>query len=419
MNTPQPVAWSATAPHAGHAAALRRHLPALAALLALAALGAWLLPRALLGPGVALATVQQRDFAQTVVASGHVEAPHRISIGAQVTGTVRRVPVAEGQDVPAGQVLVELEDAEARAALAQADLGVVQAQARLRQVREVQSSVADQQVRQSEVNLRNARVQLQRSEDLQRQGFIGQVALDDARKAVDLAESQWRAAQVQAASAQPGGSDLALAESSLAQARAAAAAARSRLDYLTLKAPAAGTLIARDVEPGDVVQPGKALMVLSPSGATQLVVQIDEKNLHLLALGQPARASADAWPDQPFDARLAYVNPGIDAQRGSVEVKLLVPQPPAMLRQDMTVSVDIRVAARAQAVLVPAEAVQAIDSPQPWVLVFDDGRLHRRVLKLGLRGGGFCEVLSGLKPGERVLAGAPGTLHDGSRVRAP
>ena len=73
-------------------------------------------PRALLGPQVPVRTVVQRDFVQSVVASGHVEAPHRVSIGAQIIGTVNRIPVAEGQVVAAGQVLVELDAVEARAA---------------------------------------------------------------------------------------------------------------------------------------------------------------------------------------------------------------------------------------------------------------------------------------------------------------
>ncbi len=78
---------------------------------------------------------------------------------------------------------------------------------------------------------------------------------------------------------------------------------------MTIEAPVDGTLIARNVERGNVVQPGKALMVLSPAGATQLVVQIDEKNLNLLQIGQEALASADAYPGERFAARIVYMNP--------------------------------------------------------------------------------------------------------------
>ena len=70
-----------------------------------------------------------------------METPHRISIGSQIVGVVKNIPVSEGQIVQAGQVLIELDDAEWRAAAQQADMLVLQAQARLRQVREVQAPV--------------------------------------------------------------------------------------------------------------------------------------------------------------------------------------------------------------------------------------------------------------------------------------
>lgn len=390
-----------------------------AALLVAVAAGVagWYGPGWVLGPQVALSVVTQRDFIQSVVASGHVEAPHRVSIGTQITGTVRRVPVAEGEVVKAGQDLVELDSAEARAAAAQADAAVLQAQARLRQLREVQAPVAKQAVRQAEINLDNARTQWRRSAELHAQGFIGQAALDDARKTVDLGEAQLRSAQLQLESALPSGSDHAVATTALAQARASAMAAHTREGYATITASVAGTLIDRAVEPGDVVQPGKALMVLSPAGRTQLVVQIDEKNLRLLALGQPAQASADAYPAQRFDATLDYINPGVDVQSGSVEVKLGVPQPPAYLKQDMTVSVDIRVATRARALLVSLDAVHDVDTAQPWVLKVEGRRAHRQPVQLGLRSGGLGEVLAGLQAGDRVVPLAASDIRDGSRLR--
>jgi HlyD family secretion protein len=398
-------------------AVARPHRTALLIALGVLGAGLWFGPSLLLGPQVAVREVIQRDFVQTVVASGHVETPHRVSIGAQITGTVKRVPVAEGQIVKAGQVLVELESAEWQAATAQAEVAVAQAQARLRQLSEVQAPVAQQALRQAEVSLANARTQWRRSVALEQQGFIGSAALDDARKAVDLAEAQHRAAQTQLRSAQPSGSDYAVAATALAQARASADAARSRLHYATIVAPAAGTLIDRMVEPGDVVQPGKALMVLSPAGDAQVVVQIDEKNLHLLALGQPARASADAYPEQRLAARLVYINPGIDAQRGSVEVKLALLEAPGHLAQDMTVSVDIEVAARSHAVLVPADAVQDADAAQPWVLKVDGRTARRQNLRLGLRSDGLCEVLDGLRAGDRVVPASSLGIADGSRLR--
>lgn len=387
----------------------------------IAGLSLWLGPRWLLGPQVEVTDVIQRDFVQSVVASGHVEAPHRVNIGTQIVGMVQRVPVAEGQTVKAGQVLIELESAELQAAAAQADVAVLQAQARLRQLREVQMPVAEQALRQAQINLNNARTQLQRNTALYKQGFIGQAALDEAQKAVDLNQAQAHAAQKQLETLESTGSDYAVATTALAQARANAEAAHSRLRYATITAPADGTLINRDVEPGDVVQPGKALMVLSPAGETQLLVQIDEKNLHLLTLGQPAQASADAYAAQRFSATLVYINPGVDLQRGSVEVKLAVPKPPGYLKQDMTVSVDIQVATRAQAVLISTDAIHEIDGANPWVLKVDGHHARRQAVRLGLHNGGLSgglsEVLEGLKPGDLVVPVSASDIRDGSRLR--
>ena len=398
-------------------ARLRAHRVAALVVVAAGALAVWFGPLLLLGPEVPVTVAVKRDFAKSVVASGHVEAPHRVTIGAQIVGVVARVPVAEGQTVVAGQTLVELDRSEASAAASGADLAVAQAQSRLRQLVEVQEPTSAQAVRQARVNLDNARTQLVRQTDLFHQGFIGQAALDAAQRDVDLNEAQLTSATSQWRSAQAAGSDYAVAESTLAQARANAAAAHSRLGYTTLSAPVAGILIDRQVEPGDVVQPGKALMVLSPAGRAQVVVQIDEKNLQSLAVGQRAAISADAYPEQRFAGTVAYINPGVDAQRGSVEVKLDVAEPPDYLRQDMTVSVDIVVAERRAAVLVPTDAVREPDSGHPWILTVVDQRVRRHDVRLGLRAAGFTELTDGAAAGDLIVAAAQAGVAPGERVR--
>jgi HlyD family secretion protein len=400
------------------AALLKRHGGQLALGVLVLGVGTSLLITELRGPTLTTSTVVRRDFVQTVVASGRVASPHRIDIGSQVTGTVIEVPVRDGQTVTASQVLVRLNSDEARATLAQADLAVRQAEIKLRQLREVQAPVAEQALRQAQATAQTARAQWQRQQDLFRQGFIGQAALDESARAMDVADAQARAAQKQAETARAGGADLALADATLVQARATADAARARLAYQTLQAPLAGTLITRNVEVGDVVQAGKVLFSLSPSGVTQLVLQIDEKNLRLLRLGQPALASADADPAQRFNATLAYINPGVNAQTGAVEVRLDVPQPPALLQQDMTVSVDIEVARRPQALLVPADAVHDEPGEASWVMVVRDGRAQRQTLRTGLRSPGWIELLdTGLQPGDAVLpVGA--AVQPGGRVHA-
>jgi len=369
------------------------------------------------GPQVLTETLMRQDFVQTVVASGHVESPNRIDIGAQVTGTVVRVPVAEGQNVRAGELLVELASSELRASERQAQVAVTQAQARLRQLREVQAPVAEQTLRQGQANLDNARSILKRNEELYQKGFIGEAALEDSRKTLELADAQMRSAQKQVETTHTSGSDYAMAQAAVAEAQANAEAARARARYALIRAPLGGTLIGRNVEVGDVVQPGKVLMTLSPMGRTQLIVQIDEKNLRLLVLGQKALASADAYPQQRFEAVLVYINPGVNAQTGAVEVKLDVPAPPSVLKQDMTVSVDIEVARVKNALTISTNTVRDIGSAAPWVLCVENGHAVQRKVRLGLRGGGTIEVLEGLREGD-VVVSTPEIIRPGARVRA-
>ena len=372
--------------------------------------------RVVLGPKIPAALVVQRDFIQTIVATGHVETPHRISVGSQIVGVVKNIPVSEGQIVQAGQVLIELDDAEWRAAAQQADMLVLQAQARLRQVREVQAPVAAQSLVQAEINVSYAEKQWHRNVDLFTKSFISQVALDEAKKNVDLTQAQLQTAKKQVQTTHPTGSDYQIAATALSQAEANSKIAYSRRQHTVIKTPIAGTLISRDVETGDVVQAGKALMTLSPSGATQLVVQIDEKNLPLLVLGQLARASADAYPTLNFSAAISYINPSVDLQRGSVEIKLNVPEPPAYLRQDMTVSVDIQVATRLRALLVPTDTIHDVKGRQPWVLKVADGKARKQVLRVGLQSAGMSEVLSGLSVNDRVLT-FTNEVNEGDRIR--
>lgn len=395
-----------------------KHKRLAAALAAAVVLGGALAARAYwFGPKVTVYPVERRELVQTVVASGRVETPLRVEIGSQVTGAIAAIPVNEGQAVKAGQVLIQLERSEADAAVEEARAALAQAGARLLQVRELGLPVARQTLRQAEANLETVRRQQHRNEQLFARGFIGQAQLDESQRAVHVAESQFAAAQVQARSVDERGSELLQARAALAQAQASLRLALARQGHTTIAAPLDGVLIARAAERGDVVQPGKVLMVLSPAGRTQLVVQIDEKNIALLHIGQPALASADAYPALRFGAELAYVNPAVDPQRGALEVKFDVPRPPAYLRQDMTVSVDIEVARRASAIVVPSEALHDSASGAPWVMKVAGRRLRRQQVALGVNGAGNTEIVAGLQPGELVAAAGTAGLAEGTRVR--
>jgi HlyD family secretion protein len=374
--------------------------------------------RLYLGPAVPVDAVVRRELIQTVVASGHVEAPYRAEIGAQITGVVYDVPVGEGQFVHAGDALILLDDRDARAAVDQALSAVQSAEARIRQIDEVARPAAQETLKQNQATLLNARQSFERTEALNRNGYATRAQYDEARRNLDIAMAQVRAAQLQFASNQPGGSDFTMAQHALTQAQAALRSANTRLAYTIITAPRDGTLITRNVERGDVVQPGKVLMTLSPAGDTDLVVQIDEKNLGLIALGQKALASADAYPNRSFPATLSYINPAVDLQRASVEVKLRVAPEnvPSYLRQDMTVSVDIEIARKPDALVLPIQDVRDLAGASPWVLKVAKDRARKQPVTVGLRAITHVEIAAGLAPGDMVVP-AGVALREGERVR--
>ena len=357
------------------------------------------------------------ELTQTLVASGRILTPQRISIAAETIGRVVGIPVIEGQAVNQGQLLIQLNDADERANVANAHAAILQAKAKLRQLREVILPSANQSLSQANSNVEQLRRQLARTTELKQKGFISPAQLDIAKRDFDVANSQVNAARLQVQTNQASGSDLALASAAIAQANANLKLANVKLKEDTILAPTDGTLISRSVEAGDIVQAGKELMVLATNGPTQIAVLLDEKNIAKIALNQRALASADAFAGQRFNAVVSYINPGIDATRGSVEIKLLVNKPPSYIRQDMTVSVDIITAHRTNALLIPTATLHDASSNAPWVMVVRNKHAERQSVKLGLRGDNQVEVLEGLKTGEALIMANVGTIKANQRVR--
>ena len=219
--------------------------------------------------------------------------PVRVNLGVVVTGTVRRRLVEVGQGVREGEPLLLLDDAEARAAAAEAGAAARQAAVRLEQLQRVSLPLAEAAATQARLTYDCAERERQRTETLAADGLVTETSLDDARKAAALSRSQLEAATVQAVSTRDRGVEERVARAALEQARAAQAAAEARLALLTIRASGTGVIIGRDVEAGDVVQPGKPLLVLAVDGPTLLTMDPDERNLAAIWMGQ--RRSHSTW----------------------------------------------------------------------------------------------------------------------------
>lgn len=370
------------------------------------------------GPQVPAVALQAQPLVRTLQFSARVETRSRVHVGSTMVGRVEQVLVREADAITPGQLLVQLESAEQQAAWQQAQASLAQAQAQLANVRSNSRIGRQAQVAQAQASLTQAQSDWARTEQLVGQGFLSQATLEERRKVLDVAAAQLRAAQAQAQASADGGAELQAAQAQVQQAQAAVAAAQAKLAQTRIVAPSPGRVLQRDVEPGQIVQAGTALLQLALEGPTLIVAQVDERFLDQLREGQPAQVVADAFADQRLAARVVSIAPGVDAQRGAVEVKLALDAPPsAFLREDMTLSVSVETGRRDQALVLPLQALQAVKegAAHARVLVLQGRTAVPQTVQVGLRTLEAAEITQGLQAGDVVLLPP---AQPGQRVRA-
>lgn len=355
------------------------------------------------GPALAGYKVAERPLVQTVVATGRVVAVSRAQIGSPVTGVVIERRVREGDRVQAGDVLAVLRADDMEAAVRDAEAALAQ----LQQSTRPQAQAA---LREAEARLTQATREAQRRRELFQQQAIAREEMEQAIQAETTARANAEQARLTARS-------LLAGNPAEAAARARVASSKAQLAKTTIRAEVAGTVLTRNAEPGDLVQPGRILFEIAQTGDTEIQVPLDEKNLEVLAIGQTAMCIADAYPARPFPAKVGFIAPSVDPQRGTVDIRLTVTPVPSFLRQDMTVSVNVETGRRDKAIVVPNEALTAMDGNRAELWVVVDGRATKRPVQLGLRGLTQTEVTSGLHVGDWILSDARASVAPGDRVR--
>jgi len=350
-------------------------------------------------PSVQTVTTSRRDIVETLAIVGRVRPPSRAGLGAAIAGIVSEVRVREGDRVGAGDVVVQLDDRESRAA-------VLEGEAALSGVVASTNQAVEQAEREAEQTHRD----LERIRAVRQAGGLTQQQLEQAEQRAADAKSRLESLRAGVGGAEDGEA------AAVVRARAALQAARARLALTRIEAPSHGTILTRAVEPGDAVSPGKVLIEMAVDGPVELAVFPGEENLGELQVGAPAVASTDAYPERTFPASVSLIAPGVDPAQGTIEVRLTVPDPPDYLRPEMTVSVNVQTGMRSGAIVLPDKAVQGLGTTRPWLAVVREGRLIRQDVETGLRAEGFIEILSGISPQEPVATGAvEGDL--GKRVR--
>ena len=354
------------------------------------------------GPLLPAYHLQPTDLIQNVVATGRVISTSRAQVGSEITGIVLERRVKEGDRVQPGDVLIVLraDDLNAKEK---------EAQAALEQLQTARRPQAIAALAQAESQFAQATRESKRRVELFEKQSIAQEAVEQSKNALATARAAVEQARLLVQSLAADASEERILKERLA-------AAQAMLLKTIIRAEVTGTVLTRNVEPGDLVQPaGKTLLEIARAGDTEILIPLDERNLATLALGQSASCIADAYPNQSFDARVNFIAPTIDPQRGTVDIRLKVDPVPAYLRQDMTVSVDILTGQVKQALAVPNDALIDVHGTQAEVMVVRDGRAQRVAITLGLRGLANSQVSSGLLPGEWVLQGAK--AKEGERVR--
>lgn len=347
--------------------------------------------------------VVQGNLTQRIIATGRIAPAARVDIASLVNANIAQVHVKEGDQVNAGDSLITLTDTALIANLQQAKATLKEAQQRLQEAETLTLPLSDFNLSQAHSTLSLAKSDYQRQLSLSQKNMVSSSALEQSKRNLDVANAALESAKLQKEANATNGSSRRLLQSRLTQAEASLALAQAKIDQLILLAPVSGTIIARTAETGASVQVGKPLITIAAIGETRVEVPIDEKSLHLIQEQQTATVIADAYPQHPFAAKLTLIYPSIDASRAIVNVRLVVDQPPAFLRPDMTVSVDMLIGEVKDALIVPTDAIHAIDSQAPWVLSVGDGVAVETPVRLGIQGIGNSQIISGISANTWVI----------------
>ncbi len=364
--------------------------------------GWWLLGRAR-GPAVEVASpIQAAGDAgglSVLDASGYVVARREATVSSKVTGRVAEVLVEEGMAVEDGQLLARLDDSNVRRELALAEARLAAARSRVGEI---------------EVQLRKAELDLARTRELREAEAESQAGLDAA-----LAARDGLAARLAAARDEVEVSDR---EVSLV---------RQALEDTRIRAPFAGVAISKDAQPGEIISPVSAGGGFTRTGITTIVdmqsleieVDVNEAYIQRVRPGQRVVATLDAYPEWRIPAHVITIVPAADRQKATVRVRIGFDElgDPRIL-PDMGVKVAFRGdeaeegSAGAPALLIPEDAVRR-SGDTAVVFIVRDGRVERRAVAVGPAAGGRVEILSGVRPSDRVVRDPPPDMRDGDQVR--
>jgi RND family efflux transporter MFP subunit len=335
-------------------------------------------------------------------ASGYVTPRRRATIAAKITGRVTSVHFDEGTRVAEGQLLATLDDSDVQRALAAAKADRDSSRA----------AITDY-----EVQLRNANIQLKRAQDLQAAGVQTQEALDNAHTAADSLRAK-----------------INLAKQQVTAAEARIGEAQQNVDNCTIRAPFAGIVVSKDAQVGEMVSPISAgggftrtgIATIVDMNSNEVEVDVNESYIARVKPAQKCKATLDAYPDAPYDAKVRTVIPTADRQKATVKVRVTFDKLDSKILPDMGVKVafleeDAPAAKGKEAgpqpvAFIPKSAVLRAEANAAYVFLVRGGKVERRAVKLGVDRGTDVAVLGGVAPGDSLVVKGLENLQDGQEI---
>ena len=338
--------------------------------------------------------VASLDWPTITEAVGTVRARTSTVIASRVMGYVRDVKVRLGDTVSGGQILAVLDSRDLDAALRQAEAA--------RQEAILATTEANNATSSAQANLDLAKVTFRRMDDLFQKKSVSNQEYDEANAKLRVAQATYDMVV----------SRRAQAAARLQQAEEAVAAATVLRGYSEIRAPFAGTVTEKQVEPGTLAAPGAPLLTIEQAGALRLEVAIEESLLPTIRVGQAVTVKLDSL-DQTISARVSEIVPSVDPAARAFIIKIDLPAVPH-LRSGIYGRAQFSRGAR-HIVAIPAAAV-AEQGQVETVMVVEDSFARTRIVTTGQKQNDLVEILSGLNPGDRVVSPRPAGLLDGARV---
>jgi len=356
-----------------------------------------------------LATVERGDLARSVVATGRIEPITKVEIKSKANGIIKELKVQVGDRVTVNQVLAELDRDNLAARLRESRAALTGADANLRAAL---AELAKNKVEAEGPDVAFARRNVERADQLSRDKLISPQNLDDARSAMDQAVNRQAVAK-----SQLGVSDarVAQARATVAQSQAAVDRTEEELSNATIRSPLNGVVLSRDIEVGSPVSSilnlgSSATLVMVLGDVSQVYVKgkVDEADIGLVRLGQPARIKVETFKDRQFEGRVTQIAPmGVEKDNVvNFEVRVSIDNASGELRANMTSNAEIVLEEHKGTLIVPERAVIYDASHRAFAeRVQPDSKTGReRVpITIGVSNGTRTQVVKGLAAGDRII----------------